>query len=198
MSPPTRQLGKLSLDENMPTTRSQTQRRHFRSPPASSDPSSAARRSPRASQKHGGDGKRRARRGGRRGEHHRQQGQSEGLNDNSDSKSNTNSDDNEETDAIAPMVLAAKSRIVYDIESLEMESRARALAGLTGQFDVVYCREISPFYEFQLIERPRIRIRDGGAECTCAEYGNRPDMACRHIFVSLPYDYYNNNNNNYD
>lgn len=85
---------------------------------------------------------------------------------------------------ITPTVLATKSGIVYDIESLGMESRARALAGLTSQFDVVYCREISPVYEFQLIERPQIRIRDQGAECTCSEYENHPDMACRHIFVS--------------
>jgi hypothetical protein len=28
-------------------------------------------------------------------------------------------------------------------------------------------------------------VRERGAECTCSEYENRPDMACRHIFVSL-------------
>jgi hypothetical protein len=82
-------------------------------------------------------------------------------------------------------MVRARSKIVYDIESLEMESRARALAGLTGRFDVVYCREASGIYEFQLAERPRIRIRAGSAECTCSEYENRPDMACRHIFVSF-------------
>ncbi|KAF5012685.1 hypothetical protein F66182_15245, partial [Fusarium sp. NRRL 66182] len=41
-----------------------------------------------------------------------------------------------------------------------------------------------------LIERPRIQIRNEGADCTCSEYGNRPDIACRHIFwlVDQVYD----------
>ncbi|OKL61562.1 hypothetical protein UA08_03899 [Talaromyces atroroseus] len=178
----------------MPTTRSQAHRRHFRSPPASSESSAATeRRHPsHATQKRSEDAKRgllrgrgrRRRRSSRRGEHHHHHHQSEGENSNSDNEESSPSD------AIAPVILAAKSRILYDIESLEMESRARALAGLKGQFDVVYCREISPFYEFQLSERPRIRIHDGGAECTCSEYENRPDMACRHIFwlVDQVYD----------
>lgn len=82
-------------------------------------------------------------------------------------------------------MVRAHSQIVYDIESLELDSRARAMAGLNGRYDMVYCRADPAFFEFQLTERPRIRVRERGAECTCSEYENRPDMACRHIFVSL-------------
>lgn len=201
---PTRQLRKLSICEEMPTTRSQAHRRHLQfsdTPgPSSSapapDPAPSGRKRPvLASQRREGE-ERRGR--GRKGNNDqkafqgsRQPHQIGSGNDDVDNESNNNTDDSPEhsSDTIASMVLAAKSKIVYDIESLELESRARALAGLTGQFDVVYCREVPPFYEFQLIERPRIRIRNGGAECTCSEYENRPDMACRHIFVSLSYSF---------
>ncbi|EED21706.1 conserved hypothetical protein [Talaromyces stipitatus ATCC 10500] len=211
MSPfPTRQLGRLSLGENMPTNRSQTHRsrRQRRSglPPVS-DPAptrnsptrntSASRRrlSLRANRRHEGEGRwGRARRGNKNNQEQRAEADIE-LENEINSQGDNDSDDEEEEeesspDTMASMILAAKSKIVYDIENLELESRARALAGLTGHFDVVYCRENSPFYEFQLIERPRIRIRDGGAECTCSEYINRPDMACRHIFwlVDQVYD----------
>lgn len=205
MSPsPTRQPGKLSLGENMPTTRSQTHRsRRHRHPQQSSPPApvsaaarntSASRRrySLRASQRQEGEA--------RPGRHRR------GNNDNrkfyqyeraesdieieAESQDEENSNDNGGEEGTSPdnmtsMILAEKSRIVYDIESLDLESRGRALAGLTSRFDVVYCRESSSVYEFQLIERPRIQIRNEGADCTCSEYGNRPDIACRHIFVSL-------------
>ncbi|CRG89830.1 hypothetical protein PISL3812_06869 [Talaromyces islandicus] len=79
-------------------------------------------------------------------------------------------------------MVRSQSQLVYDIESLELDSRARAMAGLHGRFDMVYCRADPAFFEFQLTERPRIRVRERGAECTCSEYENRPDMACRHIF----------------
>ncbi|KAE8554530.1 hypothetical protein EYB25_003069 [Talaromyces marneffei] len=210
MSPsPTRQLGKLSLGENMPTTRSQThqsrrQRRLHQSPPApvsaAARNTSASRRrySLRASQRQEGETRPGRSRRGNNDNHNKffQEERAESdIEIEVESHNENNSNENEEEEETSPdnmasMVLAAKSKIVYDIENLEVESRARALAGLTGRFDVVYCRESSPFYEFQLIERPRIRIRNGGADCTCSEYRNRPDIACRHIFwlVDQVYD----------
>jgi hypothetical protein len=187
----------------MPTTRSQTHRsrRHRRlhqstpdSVPTTARNTSASRRrhSLRTSQRHEGEGRPgRHRRGNNDNRKFYQEERAESdIEIEAESQDEENSNDNEgeeETspDNMASVILATKSKIVYDIENLELESRARALAGLTGRFDVVYCRESSPFYEFQLIERPRIRIRNGGADCTCSEYQNRPDMACRHIFVIL-------------
>lgn len=201
---PTRQLSKLSLGENMPTTRSQTHRsRRHRHPQQSPPPASLSaaarntsasrrRHSLRASQRREGEarpGRHRRDNNDNRKFYQEERAESD-IEIEVESQDEENSNDNEGEEAASPenmasMIRAAKSRIVYDIENLELESRARALAGLTGRFDVVYCRESSPFYEFQLIERPRIRIRNGGADCTCSEYRNRPDMACRHIFVSL-------------
>lgn len=208
MSPsPTRQLSKLCLGENMPTTRSQTHRsrQHRQSqqslPPASvstaarNTSASRRRHSLRASQRQEGEARRgRHRRGNNDNRKFYQEGRAESdIEIEAESQDGENSNDNEGEEETSPdnnnkmesMILAAKSKILYDIESLELESRARALAGLTGRFDVVYCRESSSSYEFQLIERPRIQIWNGGADCTCSEYRNRPDMACRHIFVSL-------------
>lgn len=205
MSPfPTRQLGRLSLAENMPTTRSQTRRsrrhRHTQlSPPPASTSAAARNASPsrrrhslRASQRQEGETRPVRQRRGNNGNRkiYRDEGaESEiEIQAQSQDEEDTNANEGEEGSGsgnMASMIMATKSKIVYDIESLELESRARASAGLTASFDVVYCRDCPSFYEFQLIERPRIRIRDGGADCTCSEYTNRPDMACRHIFVSF-------------
>lgn len=209
MSPsPSRQLGKLSLGENMPTTRSQTHRsrrhrHHQQSPPPTASLSAAARNtsasrrrhSLRASQRQEGEARPGRHRRGNNDDNRKFYAEERAESDielEAESQDEENSNDNEGEEEASPgnmasMILAAsaKSKIVYDIENLELESRARALAGLTGHFDVVYCRESSLSYEFQLIERPRIRIRNGGADCTCSEYRNRPDIACRHIFVSL-------------
>lgn len=145
--PPTRQLGELSLSENMPTLRSQTLRR--RAPPSNDD------------------------------------------DENQHQESRNDSDSDSQHPVPPSSMVRAQSQIVYDIEHLELDSRARAMAGLNGRFDMVYCRADPAFFEFQLTERPRIRVRERGAECTCSEYENRPDMACRHIFVSwrLSYEY---------
>lgn len=220
MSPsPTRQLGKLSLGENMPTTRSQAQRsrqqqRRLRSPPSLiPDPPASThalnvvrtRHSRRTSQRLEERRLGRDRKGNHdhykdfrneRTEHNIEIEPGRQPNDDEEEEVEEEEvcgDDEEEEEeeedtnpnAMNPMIVAAKSKIVYDTEGLGLESRARALAGLTARFDVVYCKENARCYEFQLIERPRIRIRDEGAECTCSEYRSRPDIACRHIFVSL-------------
>ncbi|KAH8698284.1 hypothetical protein BGW36DRAFT_425996 [Talaromyces proteolyticus] len=170
--PPTRQLGKLSLGGNMPTTRSQAHR--LANPGL-----------PRNDREQGDDKER----GGNSQElEHDSQSESDDSAEASDTDALGDDEDDEDDsdsqralDPLASMV-RGRSHIVYDIESLDDDSRARALAGLSGQFDMVYCRAAPSFYEFQLAERPQIRIRQGGAECTCSEYQNRPDMACRHIF----------------
>lgn len=153
MSPPTKQLGKLSIGENMPTTRSEVRR--------AQDVEAA-----------------------RRDEEDDDDFSDDPPGDESD-ESEEEEEEEEDDDCQLASMVRARSEIVYDLESLEMESRARALAGLTGQFDVVYCREAPGIYEFQLAERPRVRIRAGVPQCTCSEFENRPDIACRHIFVSF-------------
>lgn len=152
MSPPTKQLGKLSIGENMPTTRSQVRR---------TQDAEAARRD----------------------EDDEDDFSDDPPGDESDESEEEEEEEEDDDSQLASMV-RARSKIVYDLESLKMESRARALAGLTGQFDVIYCRETPGIYEFQLAERPRVRIRAGPPDCTCSEFEIRPDIACRHIFVS--------------
>jgi hypothetical protein len=155
MSPPTKQLGKLSIGEKMPTTRSQAQR---------AKDAEAAR--------HEEDDD----------DHHRTPDVSGEESD--ESEEEEEEEEEEEGEPPLAAMVQARSKIIYDLESLAVESRARAHAGLTGQFDVVYCREAPGIYEFQLAERPLVRIRAGGADCTCSEFETRPDIACRHIFVS--------------
>ncbi|KAL1968493.1 hypothetical protein VTN77DRAFT_1703 [Rasamsonia byssochlamydoides] len=150
MSPPTKQLGKLSIGENMPTTRSQARRAQDAEAP-------------------------------RHDEDDTDDVSDDAPGNESDETEEEEEEEEEDNQPLARMV-RARSKIVYDLESLEMESRARALAGLTGQFDVIYCRETPGVYEFQLAERPLVRIRAGAPECTCSEFENRPDIACRHIF----------------
>jgi hypothetical protein len=81
----------------------------------------------------------------------------------------------------------ANSGIVYDLARLDGDSEARALVGLTSQFDVVGCRAIPAGYDFQLSERPRIHIGSDAYTCTCSTFSGHPEMACQHIFVSCTY-----------
>lgn len=79
----------------------------------------------------------------------------------------------------------AQSGTTYDLRHLDAESEARALVGLTGQFDVVDCRASESGYEFQLLDRPpRVHIGSGSPTCTCSTFQSRPGVACHHIFVS--------------
>ncbi|KAN0076652.1 hypothetical protein V8E54_006794 [Elaphomyces granulatus] len=158
MSPPTKQLGKLSIGGNMSVTRFQ-----------------ASTVRPR---KYNDDDK------------------SDDNDYNSDSDhDNDQQDDDDDNDAsgeehmsedvnskpLASTVRAA-SQVVYNLEGLAMPSRMRALAGLTGKYDVVYCRESPDVYEFQLSERPRVQIRPNKLQCNCSEFESRLDLACRHIY----------------
>ena len=82
-------------------------------------------------------------------------------------------------------MVRAHSMIVYDIVNLDRRSRAQALAGLRGNFDMVYCRVEPSGFEFQLTEHPQIRISSQAMRCSCSESDEDQSAACRHIFVSL-------------
>ncbi|KAL4910785.1 hypothetical protein BDW74DRAFT_172253 [Aspergillus multicolor] len=103
----------------------------------------------------------------------------------------------------------ASSGLVYDLRNsgLDRETEARALLGLTTDFDVLFCERVREGYEFVFAERVRVRIPlmrrgqtqgdfnsegdgvegDGygdGYECTCAVFRGK-DVACQHIFWLL-------------
>ncbi|KAJ5612888.1 hypothetical protein N7510_006082 [Penicillium lagena] len=92
------------------------------------------------------------------------------------------SDDDESTGTSAVL---AGSGITYDLAQLDSESEARALVGLTGQFDVVNCRATRLGYEFQLSDRPQVHLGPDSYVCTCPTFQSRPDVACQHIFWIL-------------
>lgn len=91
---------------------------------------------------------------------------------------------NEESRGVSK--IRAQSGITYDLRHLDTESEARALVGLTEQYDVVNCRGSGSGYEFQLLDRPRVHLGRGSPTCTCSTFQGRPELACHHIFVSLP------------
>lgn len=107
--------------------------------------------------------------------------------------------------AIDTISIEASSGLVYDLDNsgFDLETKSRALLGLTTDFDVLFCGLESSGYEFVFAERVRVRIElqthlDGGKNmadmdeagygytCTCAVFRARADVACQHIFVSLP------------
>ncbi|RDW94021.1 uncharacterized protein DSM5745_01343 [Aspergillus mulundensis] len=103
----------------------------------------------------------------------------------------------------------ASSGFVYDLRNsgLGPDTEARALLGLTTDFDVLFCERVREGYEFVFAERVRVRIPlmrrgqtqgslDGEGdgvegngygdsyECTCAVFRGK-DVACQHIFWLL-------------
>lgn len=93
-------------------------------------------------------------------------------------------DDNE--DSTRTSTVRARSGITYDLRHLDTEPEARALVGLTGQFEVVNCRISDSGYDFQLLDRPRVHIGSESPTCTCSTFQARPEVACHHIFVCVP------------
>ncbi|KAL6239144.1 hypothetical protein BDW75DRAFT_236841 [Aspergillus navahoensis] len=106
----------------------------------------------------------------------------------------------------------ALSGLFYDLRNsgLDHETEARALLGLTTDYDVLFCERDRAGYEFVFAERVRVRIPllgrvwtqmsfggDGGNvvgrghsnadgyTCTCAAFGGRDEAACQHIFWLL-------------
>ncbi|KAL4968054.1 uncharacterized protein BDV14DRAFT_8038 [Aspergillus stella-maris] len=88
--------------------------------------------------------------------------------------------------------LRAPSGLVYDLRGsgLDRETEARALLGLTTDFEVLFCGLEGEGYEFVFGERVRVRIdgdedEEGDYTCTCAAFRGRRDVACPHIFQWL-------------
>ncbi|KAL4934040.1 uncharacterized protein BDV17DRAFT_73303 [Aspergillus undulatus] len=86
------------------------------------------------------------------------------------------------------------SGLVYDFRSsgLDRETEARALLGLTTDFEVLFCGREEGGYEFVFGERVRVRMdidededEDGDYTCSCAAFRGVNDVACQHIFWLL-------------
>lgn len=75
--------------------------------------------------------------------------------------------------------------VIYDVSSLDGETRASALVGLRSQFDVVNYRATDSGYDFQLLDRPLVHLEPNSTTCSCSTFQARPQAACQHIFVSL-------------
>ena len=95
-------------------------------------------------------------------------------------------EEEEEEGSSESSTVQARSGITYELVNLDADSEARALLGLTGRFDVVNCQTTQTGYDFQLSERPRVHLGSDTYTCTCSSFQSRPDVACQHIFVSLP------------
>jgi hypothetical protein len=109
----------------------------------------------------------------------------DGGNDSSLDESSSEAEESDDESTSASAVLAG-SGITYNLAQLDSESEARALVGLTGQFDVVNCRATRSGYEFQLSDRPQVHLGPDSYICTCPTFQGRPDVACQHIFVGSP------------
>lgn len=158
MSPPTRQFRRLSI-EDTPDDRTQTSRtaRDEGRPNPSDDEEEDSSSAESPSGEEAGD----------------EEGEGEGNEESSD-------------ESASESAVRAPSGTTYDLRHLDAESEARALVGLTGQYDVVDCRSSEAGYEFQLLDRPpRVHIGSGSPTCTCSTFQGRPGVACHHIFVSV-------------
>lgn len=103
--------------------------------------------------------------------------------------------------------VTASSGLVYDLHNsgFDPETEARALLGLTAIFEILLCGpKAGGYYEFVFAEGVRVQLALGGSRrfeggsnegavwvgtgnsCTCAVFQARRDVACHHIFVSLP------------
>lgn len=171
MSPPTRQFHRLSIGQNMPDDRAQASRTaHDAGRPDPSDDDDDDEE----------DGSSCSAEGSSEEENE----DDEEGNEEEVEKSEESSDD----ETASTSMVRAQSGITYDLRHLDTESEARALVGLTGQFDVVNCRTSDSGYEFQLLDRPRVHIGSDSPTCTCSTFQGRPEVACHHIFVSMPRD----------
>ncbi|KAF7593388.1 hypothetical protein BBP40_011578 [Aspergillus hancockii] len=99
----------------------------------------------------------------------------------------TQSDESEvgEGESVESSTLQGKSGITYDLAKLDPESEARALIGLTSDFDVIGCRKTKTGFNFLLSERPRVHLDSDGYTCTCSAFPGQPGVACQHIFWLL-------------
>ncbi|ODM17204.1 hypothetical protein SI65_07603 [Aspergillus cristatus] len=160
MSAPTKQFHKLSIGGNMPDRRTQAERR-------------AA-----------GAGSRRWGDDDDDSELMQVSGESEQADEEVDEEE-VEDEEEDVTELSQSSTVQARSGITYDLAHLDPDSEARALLGLTGRFDEIYCESTQTGYDFRLSERPQVHIGSDTYTCTCSAYQSRPDVACQHIFWLL-------------
>ncbi|KAJ5092061.1 hypothetical protein NUU61_006931 [Penicillium alfredii] len=170
MSAPTKQFHRLSIGQNMPDTRAQ----HARAARAGRDPPDESGR--------GDDGDDSSLAESSSEEDENEEEGEEGDDDQDADDSDDEDSDDESTNA---STIRTRSGITYDLTHLDSESEAKALVGLTGQFDVVNCRAVRSGYDFQLLDRPRVHVGRDSLSCTCSTFQSRPGEACQHIFWLL-------------
>ncbi|KAF3398032.1 hypothetical protein F1880_005752 [Penicillium rolfsii] len=163
MAPPTSQFHRLSIGQSMPEPRAQSTR--------------SARVAGRPGPADNDDETDRESQG-----NNDSPAESSSEEDEEDEESSEESSEEESTRA---STVRTRSGVTYDLSQLDTESEAKALLGLTGQFEVVNCGASSSGYDFQLLDRPRVHIDPGSPTCTCTTFQNRPDVACHHIFWLL-------------
>ena len=76
-----------------------------------------------------------------------------------------------------------RSSISYDLGGLSNVSKARAISGLTGEYDVDKCRATRAGVDFQLADHGRVQLGKERMKCSCSDFESTEE-ACRHIFVS--------------
>ncbi|PWY77221.1 hypothetical protein BO94DRAFT_538082 [Aspergillus sclerotioniger CBS 115572] len=81
--------------------------------------------------------------------------------------------------------IRGKSGITYDLAKLDSDCEAKALVGLTSQFNVASCCATPTGFDFQFTEHPRVHIGSKGYTCTCSTFSARPSVVCQHIFWLL-------------
>lgn len=108
---------------------------------------------------------------------------SQSPNDDSEPIQNSSESASEEDDV---STVQATSGITYDLTDLDSDSGAKAVVGLTGEFDLVECVGVEGGYDFQLSEQPRVHVGLDRDTCSCSTFQRQPDAACQHIFVSSP------------
>lgn len=104
-----------------------------------------------------------------------------------ENSSESASGEEEEEEFAESSTLQAKSGITYDLTGLDFDSEAKAVVGLTGEFDVVDCVAADSGYDFQLSEQPRVHIGVDRDTCSCSAFQRQPSAACQHVFVSPLY-----------
>jgi hypothetical protein len=114
---------------------------------------------------------------------------SEGSSEKSSGEEGEDQEEEDESSAEAESestheTVRAPSGITYDLRELESESQARALVGLTSQFEV-NCRVTPTGHDLQLLDRSQVHVGSEATTCTCSVFKGHPEEPCQHIFVSV-------------
>ncbi|PLN76442.1 hypothetical protein BDW42DRAFT_197175 [Aspergillus taichungensis] len=97
------------------------------------------------------------------------------------------STDESESEDASPEVstIDGSSGIKYSLDKLDNDAEARALVGLTSEYDITTCSKWATGYHFQLSEHQKVQVGPDGYTCTCLTFLSRPTVACQHIFWLL-------------